>query len=201
MSSCRRPFHPYVVFLGDVGTGKSTIVEKMTGESCRNSDSSMSDDKRSLKILRVPDGSLTIVDTPGMNALGDTLESHPWITIDNVISNVRKYADSFVRLSVNVMAVLVTHMDIPYIKWKEEFTHKLRNTVGIGAVVFCAKDATGETLVWDVLNTCTEEHYFNVDSENFSNEVTSFREKKNAFDKARKAFNSENKNILLSWPF
>ena len=231
MSSCRRPFQPYVVFLGDVGTGKSTIVEKMTGESSRNSDSSVSDDKRSLKILRVPDGSLTIVDTPGMNALGDTLESHPWITsavnsmhiskifvvvkaeasIDDVISSVRKYADSFVRLSVDVMAVLVTHMDIPYNKWKEEFTHKLRNTVGIGTVVFCAKDATGETLVWDVLNTCTEEHYFNVDSENFSkiltilksisNEVTSFREKKNAFDKARKAFNGENKNILLSWPF
>ena len=105
----------------------------MTGES---SDSSVRDDKRSSKILWVPDGSLIIADTPGINALGDTLESHTWITsavnfghitrifvvvkaeasIDNVISNVRKYADSFVWLSVDVMAVLVTHMDIPYIE-------------------------------------------------------------------------------------
>ena len=185
----------------------------MTGES---SDSSVRDDKRSSKILWVPDGSFIIADTPGINALGDTLESHTWTTsavnfghttrifvvvkaeasIDNVISNVRKYADSFVWLSVDVMAVLVTHMDIPYIEWtKGELKRKLRITVGIGTVVFNAEDTTGETLVWHILNTCTEEHAVTVDSKNFSkvlkiltilksigNEVASFGAKKNAFD-------------------
>lgn len=226
-----RPYRPYVILLGDAGTGKSTIVEKMTGKSSRsrNADSSVSN-KRSSEILWVPDGSLVIADTPGMNwnalPLEDALESNTWITsainfghisrifivvkaeanMDNVISNVRKYAYCFARLSDDVLAVLVTQMDIPYLEWtKETLTYKLRSTVGISTVVFSAKDTTGETLVWDILDACSWEYAIPMDSKNLSkllqrvrilksisNEVANFQAKKNAFDEARKDFSGEN---------
>ena len=76
MGNFLRP--PYVVLLGDVGTGKSTLVEKLTGESGRSSDSSMSY-TRSSEVFWVPDGSLIIADTPGSNALEDKLEHNIWI--------------------------------------------------------------------------------------------------------------------------
>ncbi len=137
MGNFLRP--PYVVLLGDVGTGKSTLVEKLTGESGRSSDSSMSY-TRSSEVFWVPDGSLIIADTPGSNALEDKLEHNIWIAgalnympvsrifivvkaearIDSVISNVRKYADSFVELPMDVLAVLVTHMDMPEVRWTEK---------------------------------------------------------------------------------
>ena len=69
---------PYIVLLGDVGAGKSTIVEKLSGETGRSSDASSSVTK-STETFTVPDGSLIVADCPGSNAIEDKLGHNLWI--------------------------------------------------------------------------------------------------------------------------
>ena len=223
----------YAVLLGDVGSGKSTLVEKVAGESGRSSDSCMSYTKSS-EVFWVPDGSLVVADTPGSNALKEKLQHNIWIAgalnfmpvsrifivvkaeerIDTVIKNVRQYADSFVELPMDVVAVLVTHMDIPTLRWTEkDFTPLIDEELGIDRVVFSSKDTAGDTLVRDILKTCIEQHDLTIDSENFlklfkihnnhrkilkstSDEVKNFTAKKKAFDEARKAFSGKSLHIM-----
>merc|ERR1712190_603148 len=66
---------PYIVLLGDVGTGKSTIVEKLSGETGRSPAASSSVTKCT-ETFTVPDGrggSLIVADCPGSNAIDDKL--------------------------------------------------------------------------------------------------------------------------------
>ena len=219
---------PYVVLLGDVGTGKSTVVEKLTGESGRSSDASLSF-TRSSEVFCVADGSMIIADTPGSNALDDKLERNVWIAgalnykpvsrifivvkaearIDSVMRNVRKYADSFLELPIDVVAVLVTHMDLPEVRWSEDdFTSGINNELAINVVLFSSIETASEKLVRDILKTCTKEHDLTIDTENFfklfkihnnqhkilkftSDEVKNFTAKKKAFDQTRKAFSGK----------
>ena len=58
---------PYIILLGDVGTGKSTIVEKLTGETGRSSDSKHVGTEAS-ECFEIFNG-VIICDTPGTNAL------------------------------------------------------------------------------------------------------------------------------------
>ena len=62
----------YVVLMGDVKTGKSTIVEKISGVQDRSSNSSESFTKEST-LFWTPDRRLIISDTPGTNAMKDKL--------------------------------------------------------------------------------------------------------------------------------
>ena len=64
---------PYVVLLGDVGTGKSTIVEKVSNVTNLASDGDTSVTKSSTVFWSI-DGSLLIADTPGSNAIEDKLK-------------------------------------------------------------------------------------------------------------------------------
>ena len=216
----------YVVLLGDVGTGKSTVVERLTGAKGRSSDASQSYTKIS-EVFWVPDGSLIVSDTPGSNTMTDKLLHNTWIAealnfrpvsrifivvkaearMDSVVDNVRKYADRFVELPEDVVGVLVTHMDI--VRWtKEKFTSHLDKELGIDTVVFSWLNTTGETLLHDILETCTETHDLTVNSENFfrlfkihnnhrkilqltSDEMKNFQGKKKAFDEARKAYSGK----------
>ena len=214
----------YVILLGDVGTGKSTIVEKLTGERGRASDSPTGS-TRSSEIFRVPESNLIIADTPGSNPLENKLEHIIWIAsainyrpfskifivvktarrIDSVISNVRKYVQTVVKLPLDLVAVLVTHMDM--VAWTEDdFTSTLEEELGISAVVFSSMDTTREALLRDMQGTCIKEHHFRVDSENFfklfeihnhhdrnilrstNDEVKRYTALKKAFDKKRKAY-------------
>lgn len=217
---------PYIVLLGDVGTGKSTIVEKLTGEKGRSSESHKSFTKSS-KVFWVPDGSLIVSDTPGSNALKDKLEHNIWIAhalnfrpvsrifivvkaetrIDNVVDNVRKYADRFLELPMDVVGALVTHMDM--VDWtQEEFTPQIQDELGIDTVVFSWINTKRNTLLQSILKTCTKKHELTVNDENFfklfkihnndrkilqstSDEVNNFADKKKAFDQARKAFSGK----------
>ena len=217
---------PYVVLLGDVGTGKSTIIEKLTGEKGRSSDANESF-TLTAEAFWVPDGSLIIADTPGSNALKDKMEHNIWIAhalnfrrvsrifivvraetrIDNVVTNARKYADCFVELPMDVVGVLVTHMDT--VDWKEkDFTSRLVDELGIDTVVFSRMNTRPETLLRDILKTCDEVHDLTVNEDNFftlfkihsshrkilkstSDEVKKFSNKKKAFDEARKAFSGK----------
>ncbi|XP_068698372.1 uncharacterized protein [Montipora foliosa] len=216
----------YVVLLGDVGTGKSTLVEKLTGIRGRKSDANESF-TQTFEHFRVPDGSLVVADTPGGNALKDKLDHNLEIAkalnfrpvsrifivvkaetrIDSVVDNARKYADRFVELPMDVVGVLVTHMDM--VDWTEkEFIPLIEDELGIDTVVFSWITTEHETLKKNIINTCNEEHNLTVDDENFfelfkipsnhrkilkftSDEVKRFSEKKKAFDEARKAFSGK----------
>ncbi|CAB4010420.1 signal recognition particle receptor beta subunit [Paramuricea clavata] len=173
--------------MGDVGTGKSTIVEKITGENNRSSPLNESFTK-STAIFRVPDGSLVVADTPGSNSLKEQLQHNVWIAaainyrpvsiifivvkaearIDCVISNIRKYSDRYIALPFSVIAVLVTHMD--KVEWrKEHITPKVKKEIGIDKIAFSSKNTKGEILVFDILKICAGGKVYNltVNTENF----------------------------------
>ena len=217
----RKP--PYVVLLGDVGTGKSTLVEKLTKTEGRSSDANESFTKDSV-VFWIPDGSLIVADTPGSNALKDKLEHNVHVAaainfrpvsrifivvkaetrIDTVVDNVRKYADRFLELPMDVVGVIVTHMDM--VTWREiDFTSRIEDELGIDTVVFSCIITDHETLKQSILKTCSETHNLTVDDENFfklfkihsnhrkilqstSDEVKKFSQKKRAFDEARRSF-------------
>ena len=68
---------PYVVLLGDVGTGKSSIVEKVSDVTNLASDEDTSVTKSSKAFWSI-DGSLLVADTPGSNAMEDKLDVDCW---------------------------------------------------------------------------------------------------------------------------
>jgi len=63
----------YVVLVGDVGTGKSTLAEKISGVSGRSSDGKESFTTES-KLFRSGEGRMIVADPPGSNAMRDKLE-------------------------------------------------------------------------------------------------------------------------------
>ena len=108
MASSRRGPH-YIVLMGDVGSGKSTLVEKVSGVSGMSSQSSTSATKQS-GLYFSTDSRLLICDTPGTNPLTEKFKHNAWVAvavnyrpvsrlmiaveanvrIDNVIDNIRK---------------------------------------------------------------------------------------------------------------
>ena len=172
--------------MGDVRSGKSTVVEELTGEKGRSSDSCISYTRTS-EAFCVPDGSLIISDTPGSNAMDDQLEHNVWTAAafnyklvsrlfivvkaenrkDTVIDNISKYANRFLEpAEMDVLGVLVTHMDT--VKWtEEELTPDVERKLDIDTVVFSNKNTQAETLLSDILKTCTKKHNLTVDDENF----------------------------------
>lgn len=217
---------PYVVLLGDVGTGKSTILEKLTGEKGRSSDANESFTS-TFEVFWVPDGSLIVADTPGSNSLKDKLDHNVEISgalnfrpvsrifivvkaetrIDSVVDNARKYADRFLELPMDVVGVLVTHMDL--VDWTDkDFTPRIKDELGIDSVVFSCITTNSETLKKNILKTCNGQYNLTVNDENFfklfkihsnhrkilkstSDEVKKFSDKKRAFDDERRAFSGK----------
>ena len=70
--------NPYVVLLGAVGSGKSTIVEKVTGEDRIALNAGASVTRRSNPVWSVG-GEFIISDTPGSNSINDKFEHNVWI--------------------------------------------------------------------------------------------------------------------------
>ena len=171
--------------MGDVGTGKSTLVEKLTGVKGRSSNA-MEDFTRSSEAFYVPNGSLIVSDTPGSNSRKEKLQHNIWIAgafnfrpvskvciavkaetrIDSVIDNVRKYADSFLELPTELVGVLVTHMDV--VEWAETcFSLGVSNDLDIDSVAYSARATGGDELLRNILATCSKKHNLTVDDENF----------------------------------
>ena len=175
----------YVILVGDVGTGKSTLVEKLTGVKGRSSNGPVCFTTSS-EAFRVPNGSLIVSDTPGSNSRKDKLQKNVWIAgalnfrpvskvfivvkaetrMDSVIDNVRWYADSFQELPMELFGVLVTHMD--FVEWTETcFSSAVSDNLGIDSVVYSAPATGGDKLLRDILATCSKKHNLTVDDENF----------------------------------
>ena len=225
----------YVVLVGDVGAGKSTLVEKLTGVKGRSLAGSECF-TRSSETFCVPNGSLIISDTPGSNVKKDRLESNVCtaqafnfrpvskvfivvkaeVRMDSVIDNVRKFADCFLELPMELVGVIVTHMDT--VEWTESsFSSAVSEDIGIDTVVYSAPSTSGNKILSDILATCGKKHELKVDSENFlklfkihnhnrkilettSDEVTRFRAIKRAFDIERLAYGNKDQ-VDLAFEF
>ena len=157
-------YNYYIVLLGDVGTGKSTLAEKISGESGISSNQSTSCTMVS-KLYESYDKKIVICDTPGSNAMKDKFNHNAWIAtamnlapvsrilicviaqarIANVLDVVRKYMEGFLDLPQmeNILAVCVTHMD--QVNWTpDEFRTTLEDELGIQSVVFSSVDTSGK---------------------------------------------------------
>eukprot|EP00091_Calanus_sinicus_P011456 TRINITY_DN25968_c0_g1_i1.p1 TRINITY_DN25968_c0_g1~~TRINITY_DN25968_c0_g1_i1.p1 ORF type:complete len:154 (+),score=19.97 TRINITY_DN25968_c0_g1_i1:138-599(+) len=125
------PETTYVVLLGAVGSGKSTIVRKVTGKTQKAERSGRSATKAS-EAFWTQQGEFVISDTPGSNGLGDRFNHNIWIAaafnfrpvskifivakatlgrMDSVIEGIREYSDRFVNLPNAPLGVILTHMD------------------------------------------------------------------------------------------
>jgi len=180
---------PYIVLLGDVGVGKSTLVEKLTGKKGMSSSSSESFTRVSV-LYESFDGKLDICDTPGTNSLKDRFEHNCNIAhalnyapvsrilvivkadtrIANVVSSVKDYACNFLpqELPFDLLSVCVTHMDM--VKWeKDELLNALSENLGITTVVVSSLNTTGAELQKDLLEECAFKKAvkLTIDSEDF----------------------------------
>ena len=180
---------PYVVLLGDVGSGKSTIVEKLTGQKGRSSAASQSE-TLTADVFETYDGSLIIADTPGSNAMADQFTHNLHIAnamnflpvtcilivvkaeerMDNVIKCVCNYAQGFIPedIPTDLIAVCVTHMDT--VSWKErDMLEHFNHELNIETAIFCSKETRGNDLKDSMLNECSRRQQFtlNVDGEMF----------------------------------
>jgi len=182
---------PYVVLLGGAGSGKSTIVEKVTGEK-RASGNARSATKESKPLWSLK-GEFIISDTPGSNAVGDKFNHNIWIAtafnfrpvskilivvkadigrIDGVIEAIREYSDRFVDLPDVPLGVVLTHMD--KIEWdasengyEADFKEVIIDEAGIDDVLFACTSTNGPTLIENISKMCNTSYNLRVNHDNF----------------------------------
>ena len=186
---------PYIVLLGDVGAGKSTLVEKVTGLKGRSSGKGRSFTKKASYALST-DNSLIISDTPGVNVISDKLAQNVWITqalnlqpvsqilitvkadtrMENVINRVQEYSSKLSALDKReAVGLVVTNMDNREIDWTEsDFCAELeQSNIPIGKPIFSKKDIIGSELLRQMHDECKnsdgsiKQFDMNIDSENF----------------------------------
>ena len=177
---------PYVILIGNVGAGKSTLVDKITNSAFRSSTSSESATRNSEVSISF-DNKLLICDTPGANPMEESFQHNMWIAqamnfrefnrlmivvkadtrIDTVIDHVEKYAQNLLDLE-KVLTVCVTHMD--QVSWGEEqFLYFLDKKFGLKSAVFTGTDKSPEALVNDICKECSKADpvTITVDHDNF----------------------------------
>lgn len=173
-----------VVMLGDVGMGKSTIVEKVVGMTGLSSNADESFTKTSA-IGESPCKRLQIIDTPGGNSMESKLEHNIWIAhalnfapvssilltvkaetrIDNTVSMVRAYAERF-QDAAELLTVCVTHMDT--VQWSNaRFCTCLEKELGLDSAIFVGKDTTSASIITNILERCKSPQPFMINSTNF----------------------------------
>eukprot|EP00111_Clytia_hemisphaerica_P023492 TCONS_00069223-protein len=172
---------PYVVLVGNVGSGKSTIVEKLTGEKGRSSSSAESA-TRATEYFWTPDQRLLIADTPGTNPRKDKLEHNNEIAaalsyrevskflivakahvrMDQTISEIKQYSDRFVELPDDLVGVMVTHMDINK-EWDErEIKEVLYERFEISDVIFSGSHKIADEVNRRIIDTCQTSYRIDV---------------------------------------
>ena len=165
---------PYVILIGNVGAGKSTLVEKVTGMTGISSAASTSVTSSS-DVIESVDGSLIICDTPGTNSITDQFDSNLEIAhalnfspvnlvlitvkadvrIESVAKGLREYMECFIPedFPVELIGFCITHMDT--VTWGEhELLHYLKFDLGIEKVIFSFPEKGASTLVREIKNEC-----------------------------------------------
>ena len=179
------PCH-YVVLMGEVGVGKSSIVEKLSGISIPTGENPMSV-TREFRPYDTYDWSMTVADTPGCNSIEDQLEHNLQIAaalnympvsrilvtvkadtrIANVTSVVKKFNERLLDFSDEIVGILVTHMD--KVSWESsELETRIKDEFGIECVLFSnKKDTPGEILLGMIKSVCVKPVAIKVDEKNF----------------------------------
>ena len=175
----------YVVLMGEVGVGKSSIVEKLSGVSIPTGENPMSV-TRQFRPYDTYDWSMIISDTPGCNSIEDQLEhnlqiaaalnympvSRILITVKadirlaNVMSVVKKFDERLMEYPDEVVGVLVTHMD--RVSWEgSELEMRVKDEFGIECILFSEKDTSGKILLAMIKSVCINPVAIKVNEKNF----------------------------------
>jgi len=167
----------YVVLYGDAGVGKSTIVEKLTGQKGLSSDSGQSFTRVS-ESFDTQDNQLEICDTPGINALTDRFQHNLHVAhalnyrpvssilvvvralprLESVVEKVSKLTFRFLPedLPEELVSVCVTHMD--EVKWdKDVLVQTLDEHTGITRVVTSSLNTSARDLQADILKVSVKD--------------------------------------------
>ena len=177
--------YPYVVLVGQVGTGKSTIIEKLTNEKNRSSHSHKSV-TRSSEPFWTYDGSMVICDTPGTNPEADKFSHNVHVAaalnfkpvsrilvvvkadirMASPLERIREFAEDLLDLPDEIIGALVTHMDT--VTWSpNELKVCLKEELGIECVLFSAIHTSKRSLLDDIKVNCTQTLNLRIDHENF----------------------------------
>jgi len=217
---------PYIVLIGDVGTGKSTLVEMLSGETGHSSNSKESFTKQT-KMFYTKDGRLLVADTPGSNAMKDQLEHNLQIAValnyrpvskifivskadkrrDATVDNVRKFATQLSEIDTDILGVIVTHMD--KVSWTpREFNSAIGRKLGMDSVVYAAKNRSSNKLQQDILAVCNQMYDLTIDSESFFRLfnihnynlkiIKSTKKQVELFKAIKRAFDEQRKNFPSS---
>ena len=176
----------YVVMIGDVGVGKSTVVDKLTDTKVQKSDCALSVTRYS-KPYWTYDSSMVVCDTPGSNSIQDQLEHNELIAsalnykpvsriliivkadtrIANVMSVIDRYSERLLSLPEDIVGVLVTHMDT--VSWTpEDLKPRIKEEFDMDCVLFNSKHTSRETLLEEIKAVCSKPESVKVDDNNFS---------------------------------
>ena len=174
---------PYVILIGNVGAGKSTLVEKVTGMTGMSSSASTSVTKRS-RVIESIDGSLMICDTPGTNSITDQFSSNVEVAraldfmpvdlvlvtvkadvrIESVAKDLREYMECFLPedFPIELIGFCITHMDT--VIWGEdELIHCLKSDLGIEKVIFSFPEKKSSTLIQEINDECLKNQPVSID--------------------------------------
>ena len=179
---------PFVVLVGNVGVGKSTITEKLTGETGRSS-SSRSGNTKTTEYFWVRDKSLLIADSPGSNPNAKQKIDHNFeiaaalnyrnvskmlvvvkadIKMDQTVAFIKDYVDRFIDFPGDLLGVLVTHMDSNR-EWEEkDLVKTCKEVLCIKDIVFSQPNIPESVLQKRVLKICNGKPFkFDLDDKSF----------------------------------
>ena len=168
---------PYIVLVGECGIGKSTLVEKLTGETGRSSSSSSNVSfTQNDEYFWVPDKSLQIADTPGLDLIKANIDhkvkignafkfrkvSKFFIVVESnvhkreVMKKIEEFFDQLIGLPSEVIGVIVTKMDIEREWTKQEFSADCDEQLEISDIVYSSENKSGKDLLADIHKVCGE---------------------------------------------
>ena len=179
------PDPPTVVLFGNVGAGKSTIVERATGLTGLSSDQAASCTRKSCAYLTEND--LQLVDAPGVDgedrfqhvmevaaALSLALVTKILITvaatdrIPSVLETLAQHAENLADFDESLLAVCVTHMD--KVKWTAgDFREALEGMSFPVPAMFVHEESSKDEILADLLGLCRNQKavHVQITEENF----------------------------------
>eukprot|EP00927_Polykrikos_kofoidii_P055099 TRINITY_DN49409_c0_g1_i1.p1 TRINITY_DN49409_c0_g1~~TRINITY_DN49409_c0_g1_i1.p1 ORF type:complete len:416 (+),score=56.52 TRINITY_DN49409_c0_g1_i1:204-1451(+) len=173
-----------IVLVGDVGVGKSSVVERVCGVTGISSALSGTCTMYCRSYVTMC-GRLLIVDTPGCNASAEKIWANHSIAhaltsqpvslilivakadtrIDNTIFSLRSYAECFQDF-VDILGFCVTHMDT--VTWAPEmFLRRMEAELGINTCVFFPVQAPQDVAIDVIARECKEPRKLTIKSDNF----------------------------------
>lgn len=170
-----------VIMIGECGEGKSFIVERITGESGLSSSSQESFTDVAQPFV-TEDGTLRLVDTPGINPLEDQLAHNlqvahafsygPVSLLCVVIKAQPRLDTTFHRVKSmavdwdfpEILTIWITHMD--QVEWgQEECFRILRSRFGLDRVMFSSNSSSGMDLRQQLLRLADQAEPIEIDIE------------------------------------